>query len=98
MQGEAGPRGEQGPPGTLPTLEQIMPWLHMVFDAWEDHRQMRAREAQEREEALRLEQQQEVVERVAALIEADTAATDEPADDNDGEKKKKKRKHKNKDD
>jgi hypothetical protein len=93
VQGEAGPRGEQGPPGTLPSLEQIMPWLHMVFDAWEDHRQMRLREAQEREEAL-LREQQEAVERVAAMIEAEAAIADESDETDDGKKKKKRKKNK----
>jgi len=69
-----------------------VPWLHMIFDAWEDHRKMR-----EREEAELLREQQEMAERVAALIETETTA--EPIaqadDDDDGGKKKKKRKKKN---
>jgi hypothetical protein len=39
----------------LPSIDQVMPWLHLVFDAWEDHRKMREREASEREAAERAE-------------------------------------------
>jgi hypothetical protein len=40
----AGPRGEPGPPGQLPSIEQVMPWLHLVFDAYEDYKRLRERE------------------------------------------------------
>jgi hypothetical protein len=49
--GPAGPRGEPGPSGQLPSIEQVMPWLHLIFDAWEDHRKLRERESAEREAA-----------------------------------------------
>ena len=34
-------------PGQLPSIEQVMPWLHLVFDAYEDYKRARAREAVE---------------------------------------------------
>jgi hypothetical protein len=40
-------RGEAGPPGALPSIEQVMPWLHLLFDAWEDYKRQREREATE---------------------------------------------------
>jgi len=33
----------------LPSIEQVMPWLHMIFDAWEDYRRQRQQEVAERE-------------------------------------------------
>jgi hypothetical protein len=51
-QGPAGPHGgagPPGPPGQLPSIEQVMPWLHLIFDAWEDYKKTREREAAERE-------------------------------------------------
>ena len=88
--GEAGPRGEPGPPGALPSIEQVMPWLHLIFDAWEDHR--RAREAAEREAAERAAAEQEAL---AALNDAEPGDPDEESDDDDRREKKKK-KHKDK--
>jgi hypothetical protein len=62
-----------------------MPWLHLVFDAWEDHRRARENEFAEREAAER------------AVLEA-VAHSDEPEDDDDDrERKKKKKKHKHRD-
>jgi hypothetical protein len=74
----------------LPSIEQVMPWLHLIFDAWEEHR--RAREATE----------QEASELEAATQEALTELNDdsgEPYDDDDDrrekpDKKKKRRKDK----
>ena len=37
----------------MPSIEQVMPWLHLVFDAYEDYKKVRAREAAEREAAER---------------------------------------------
>jgi hypothetical protein len=47
VQGEKGPRGEPGPAGQLPSIEQVLPWLHQLFDAYEDHKRQREREALE---------------------------------------------------
>jgi hypothetical protein len=41
-----GPRGEPGPPGVLPSIDQVMPWLHLVFDAWEDYKKHKVEQAQ----------------------------------------------------
>jgi hypothetical protein len=87
-QGAAGPRGEPGPPGQLPSIDQIMPWLHLVFDAWEDYRQAREREAMER-----AQEQAAVAE---ALRDAEPSDFEDDPDDEggeDGKKKKKKHKH-----
>jgi hypothetical protein len=77
----------------LPSIEQVMPWLHLIFDAWEDHRKMREREAAERD-AQAAEHE--------ALAAAAAAFADEPFDEVGEEedrkgKKKKKHKHKDKD-
>ena len=67
-----------------------MPWLHLIFDAWEDHRKMREREAVAREEQAAAE-----LEALAA-----TELTDGPSDDlgdDEDRKDKKKKKHKHKD-
>jgi hypothetical protein len=37
----------------LPSIEQVMPRLHLMFDAWEDYKRTREREAAEREAAER---------------------------------------------
>jgi hypothetical protein len=65
----------------LPSIEQVMPWLHLMFDAYEDYKKTREREAAERATAEQ-----------AALEGAvqDEAAVDEEDDD----RKKKKRKNK----
>jgi hypothetical protein len=55
VQGEKGPRGEAGPPGQLPSIEQVMPWLHLLFDAYEDYKRQREREAIEANEAAERE-------------------------------------------
>ena len=68
-QGEKGPRGDAGPPGQLPSIEQVMPWLHLLFDAWEDYKRLRERETAET--AAR-----EAAERLAAEL---TVLTADPA-------------------
>jgi hypothetical protein len=52
-----------------------MPWLHLIFDAWEDHRRMR-----DQEEAAH-----------AALAELPAGDDGEPDEDEHREKKKKKK-------
>jgi hypothetical protein len=67
----------------LPSIEQIIPWLEMVFDAWEDHRRMRELEAAEREAAER--------EALAAAEPVEDSPEDSEEDDDDHKKKKKHR-------
>ena len=79
-----GEQGLPGAPGQLPSIEQVMPWLHLIFDAYEDYKKMREHEAAERAAAEQ------------AALEA--AVHEEASDDeDDGDHKKKKKKHKNKD-
>jgi hypothetical protein len=81
----------------------VMPWLHLIFDAWEDYRKQRELEEAERE-AL------EAQEREAMKVFEDADANGDESyhfgDDGNGdrkgkkekkEKKKKKRKDKHKD-
>jgi hypothetical protein len=49
--GPQGPRGEPGPAGTLPTIDQLMPWLEQIFEAFQEYKKTRDREAHEREAA-----------------------------------------------
>ncbi|KYG24072.1 hypothetical protein SE92_30630, partial [Bradyrhizobium sp. AT1] len=80
--------GEPGPAGQLPSIEQVLPWLDQLFDAWDERRRQREREAAERE-ALE-----------AAVHEPEEPIVDDESDDSDGDghkKKKKKKKHGEKD-
>ena len=89
--GEAGPRGEPGPAGQLPSIEQMIPWLHSLFEAFEDYRreqQFNDHETAEREASTQ-----------AALIEhdfGDMFVGDELEDEEPRKKKKKKKKDKKK--
>jgi hypothetical protein len=88
--GEAGPRGEPGPAGQLPSIEQFIPWLHSLFEAFEDYRRQRQyndHETVEREASTQ-----------AALIEHDFGDmfVDEELEDEERHKKKKKKKDKKK--
>jgi len=70
----------------IPSIEQVLPWLEQLFDAWDERRRQREREAAERE-ALE-----------AAVQETDEPIADDESDDGEGEgddhkKKKKKKKH-----
>lgn len=76
---------EPGPPGALPSIEQVMPWLHLIFDAWEDHRQKRAQEAAERERAA------------AEMAAQEATATDDDGANDDDDRKKKHRHKRRKD-
>ena len=91
VRGEAGQRGEPGPAGELPSIEQMIPWLHSLFEAWEDYRRERQfndHETTEREASTQ-----------AALIEhnfGDMFVDDELEDDERRKKKKKKKDKKKK--
>jgi hypothetical protein len=69
----------------LPSIEQVMPWLHLIFDAWEDHLRLRQNEAAEREAA-----EQAVLE---AVQDDGVGGLD---DEDDDRRDKKKKKHKGK--
>jgi hypothetical protein len=71
----------------LPSIEQIVPWLDLVFDAWEDHRRRRELDAVEREAAER---------EALAAVESVEDAPEDPEDDDDDHKKKKKHRRKDK--
>jgi len=62
-----------------------MPWLHLLFDAWEDYKQMREHEATDREAAVR-----EALEAGAPGDRSD----DDGDDAHRKDKKKKRHKHK----
>jgi hypothetical protein len=68
----------------LPSIDQIMPWLHRIFEAWKDYREKRAREAEDR---ARQEADERARQEQAALEEAEHAP---PADigNLNGDKKK----------
>src|ERR1700690_2591238 len=82
VKGEAGPRGEPGPPGQLPSIEQVMPWLHLLFDAWEDYKRQREREAFEA-----TQHEANIPEALAADEHGDMFADDEDEDDKERKKK-----------
>jgi hypothetical protein len=91
VRGEAGPRGEPGPPGQLPSIEQVMPWLHLLFDAWEDYKRQREREATEA-----TEHEASVQEALAEYDHGELSDGDEDEDDKEREKKKRKKRRKDK--
>lgn len=67
-----------------------MPWLHLIFDAWEDHRKTREREAREREEHEALERaaHELALREAAAIAEREAELHDLDADDEDGDKRR----------
>jgi hypothetical protein len=92
VQGEKGPHGEPGPAGQLPSVDQVLLWLHQLFDAYEDYKRRREHEAIE------------IAERDAttqlALAEQDhDEVLFEGDDDEEGDRKRKKKdkKHKHRD-
>jgi hypothetical protein len=90
VRGDAGPRGEPGPPGQLPSIEQVMPWLHLLFDAFEDYKRQREREALEAAE-------REASVHDALALDEHGEASDDYGDDDDEEHRKKKKKKNRKD-
>ena len=67
-----------------------MPWLHLLFDAWEDYKRQREREA------LEAAEREANTHEALAADEHDEMFDDEDEDDKEHRKKKKKRR-KNKD-
>ena len=78
----------------MPSIEQVMPWLRLIFDAYEDYRKQREHEATERAalEAQGIE---------AMRVFEDQEMPDDHGDDadefGDGKRKKDKKKKKHKD-
>jgi hypothetical protein len=64
----------------LPSIDQVMPWLHLLFDAYEDYKRQREREAIE------------AAEREASTLAALTEYNDDmfAGEDDDEHRKKKK--------
>ena len=87
------PQGPPGPPGQLPSIEQLMPWLHVIFDAWEDYRKNREQEAAERGA---MESREREAMNVLEDSEADGDAGFDFGDEHGKHKKKKDKKHKDK--
>jgi hypothetical protein len=67
----------------------MMPWLHLLFDAWEDHKRQREREAMEAAE------HEASVHEALALDEHGEMFEDDEGD-KEHRKKKKKKRHKDK--
>jgi hypothetical protein len=84
VRGEAARRAR--PARSLPSIEQVMPWLHLLFDAWEDYKRMREREAADRDAA----------DRVAMAVAEHGDGSDDPDDDEGHRKDKKKKRRKDK--
>lgn len=38
----------------MPSVNEVMPWLHLVFEAWEDYKDTRKRTAKEERKAKKL--------------------------------------------
>jgi hypothetical protein len=66
----------------------VMPWLHLLFEAWEDYKRTRERAAAEREVWER--------EALEAAEPGERSHDDDDGDDDDHHNKKKKKKHKHK--
>ena len=91
VQGEKGPRGDAGPAGQLPSIEQVLPWLHQLFDAYEDYKRQREREAIESAE------RDAATQRAFAEPDHDEVPFDVSDDEDHGKKRKKKDKKDKKD-
>ena len=66
-----------------------MPWLHLLFDAWEDHKRLREHEATEAAE-------REASVHEALALDEHGETPDEDADEKEHRKKKKRHKDKHK--
>jgi hypothetical protein len=67
----------------------VRPWLHLIFEAWEDYRKTREREAEEREAM-------QVFERAVLNNESGDPFMFSDENDDHGERKKKDKKDKKK--
>jgi len=79
----------------LPSIDEVRPWLRLIFEAWEDHQKAREREGAEREAM-------QVFERaVLKEMDGDPFMFSDEEDDDHRKKKdkrdKKKKKHKHED-
>jgi hypothetical protein len=96
VQGEKGPRGEAGPTGQLPSIEQVLPWLHRLFEAYEDYKRQRVHDA------LETAERDAATQRAFAEQDHNEVLFDEGDGDEDRDRKRKKKdkkdkKHKRKD-
>jgi hypothetical protein len=89
--GEKGPRGDAGPAGQLPSFEQVLPWLHQLFDAYEDYRRQRERET------IEIAERDAATQRAFAEHDHNEILFDE-SDDEDHDRKRKKKDKKDKKD
>ena len=92
VQGEKGLRGDAGPSGQLPSIEQVLPWLHQLFAAYDDYKRQREHDAIETAE------RDAATQRAFAELDHNEVLFDEGDGDEARDKKRKKKDKKDKKD